>query len=176
MVSDLTERGEYLDAHVKAGGFDYRLFFYAEPACRQVLQTERITFTWLGPIGRLADDEGLECDAVGVLSLRKWRDRQPRRSREPLPRAPARYEVVYRDTDLVQLTGRFPLVSHLGFQGRGQLILVLPSTETCAAFADVGTASMEFRASGSNPLVLLNKSDLCPVLGVVLPPSQNPTI
>lgn len=174
-VSDLAERGSYLDAFVRAGGFHYRLFFPADDGCRELLaRSQGLEFTWLGPMGRVTDGES-RCDAVGVLSLEAWRDRQPRRSREPLPRAPARYHVIYRDADLVQLYGRFPLASQLGFLGTGQLVVVIPNDASCAGFADRGTASMEYRASGPDPLTLIDGSSLCRVLGLVQPPPRAPS-
>jgi hypothetical protein len=171
-VGPATGRGSYLDAEVDAGGFEYRMFFPNEPGCRQLLAAPTgVHFKWLGVMGRLTlDDE--RCDAVGVLSLVAWRDRQPRRSREPLPRAPARYQVVYEDADLVQLHGRFPLASQLGFTGTGQLIVVIPNDDACHGFGERGTASMEYRVAGPNPLVLINRDQLCRVLGVAQPPPQ----
>ena len=169
-VTNVKERGSYIDAFVDAGGFQYRLFFPADDTCRGLLATpEGLKFTWLGLMGRVTDGER-RCDAVGVLSLMAWRDRQPRRSREPLPRAPARYHVVYRDAETVQLHGRFPLAGQLGFSGTGQLIVVLPNTEACSGFADRGTASMEYRVKGPHPLTLIDKDQLCPVLGLAQPP------
>ena len=171
-ISDLRERGSYLDARVEAGGFRYRLFFPNQPECRDVLrQGGGLSYQWLGLAGRVIHDES-SCDAVGVLSLRAWRDRQPRRSREPLPRAPSRFRVEYSDDDLIQLSGRFPLASQLGFSGTGQLIVVVPNEESCEGFRQSGSASMEFRASGAVPLTLLDGRKRCPVLGLVQPPPQ----
>ncbi len=173
-IRDLKERGSYLDAVVEAGGFHYRLFFPANDKCRSVLaHPEGATFTWLALMGRVSfgDDE---CDAVGVLSLEAWRDRQPRRSREPLPRAPAHYHEVYSDRDQVQLYGRFPLASQLGFSGSGQLVVVIPRDANCSGLAEQTTASMEFRVRGPAPLVLIDGDKLCPILGLAQPPPQTP--
>lgn len=165
-----TERGAYLDTSVDAGGFQYRLFFPNEPGCKELLsRPSGLQFVWLGVMGRVTDGDE-RCDAVGVLSLLAWRDRQPRFSREPLPRAPARYELVYRDDDLVQLRGRFPLARELGFTGSQNMVVVLPNEGPCQRFVDVGTASMEFRASGPHPLTLISGNELCRVLGLAQPP------
>ena len=177
VVRDIASRGSYLDAFVDASGFHYRLFFPADETCRGLLsRSEGLRFTWIGVIGRLTDGDA-RCEAVGVLSLAAWRDRQPRSSREPLPRAPARYQIVYRDADLAQLEGRFPLARQLGFTGTANLVLVIPSDAACAGFLEPGavergTASMEYRVSGPNPLVLIDGEALCPVLGLVQPPPQ----
>ncbi len=168
-ISNLSERGSYLDARVDAGGFRYRLFFVNTAECHNLLrQADGLSYQWLGLVGRVVSEES-RCDAVGLLSLSEWRDRQPRRSREPLPRAPAHFRVEYSDDDLIQLRGRFPLASQLGFSGTGQLIVVVPNEESCEAFRTSGTASMEFRASGAVPLTLLDGRRLCPVLGLVQP-------
>ena len=168
-VSDLAVRGPYLDARVDAGGFRYRLYFPDDETCGALLRrTEGLRFTWLALMGRV-DGGDAYCDAVGVLSLEAWRDRQPRRSREPLPRAPARYQVVYRDADVVHLEGRFPLASQLGFAHTASLVAIIPNDEACRGFPDEGTASMEFRVTGPNPLTLLDKRSLCPVLGIAQP-------
>jgi hypothetical protein len=172
-ISDLSVRGSYLDARVSAGGFRYRLFFPNLPECGELLrEADGLVYTWRGIAGRISNEQS-SCDAVGVLSLREWRDRQPRRSREPLPRSSARFEVIFSDDDLIQLRGRFPLASQLGFSGTGQLIAVLPKEEACERFLSSRTASMEFRASGPVPLTLLSGRQRCPVLGLAqpLPPS-----
>lgn len=172
-ISDLNVRGSYLDARVSAGGFRYRLFFPDLPECRELLrQADGLVYTWLGLAGRISNEES-SCDAVGVLSLREWRDRQPRRSREPLPRSSARFEVIFSDDDLIQLRGRFPLASQLGFSGTAQLIAVVPNDEACERFLSPGTASMEFRASGPVPLTLLAGSQRCQVLGLAQPLPQS---
>ncbi len=170
-VSDVAQRGAYLDARIVAGGFDFRLFFPASETCRFLLEDPvGLRFKWLGVIGRISNDVAT-CDAVGILSLRAWRDRRPRGAREPLPRAPARYEVVYRDADLAQLRGRFPLARALGFSGSMDLIVVVPNDEVCNNVMRSGTASMEFRASGPKPLVLLDGKRFCLVLGLAYPQS-----
>ena len=126
-VSDVAQRGAYLDARVVAGGFDFRLFFPDNESCRLLLGDPiGLDFTWLGVLGRISNDVAT-CEAVGILSLRAWRDRRPRGTREPLSRAPARYEVVYRDADLATLRGRFPLARALGFSGSMDLIVVVPN-------------------------------------------------
>ena len=168
-VTDLAERGSFLDARVRAGGFRFRLFFPRTAVCHELLgRLDGLRYQWIGLGGRVTDGE-TRCDAVGVLSLQAWRDRQPRRSREPLPRAPARFRVEYSDADLIQLRGRFPLASQLGFTGSGQLIAVVSNDETCARFREAGSASMEFRASGAVPLTLLDGRQRCPIVGLVQP-------
>jgi hypothetical protein len=170
LLGPVRERGRYLDVEVDAGGFDYRLFFPNVPACQWLLVDPKgARFEWLGVMGRLTRGDD-RCDAIGVLSLAAWRDRQPRRSREPLPRSPARYLVVYDDADLLQLEGRFPLAGQLGFTGTAQLMAVVPNDAVCRGLGQRGTASMEYRVAGPDPLVLLHENDLCRVIGLAQPP------
>ena len=44
--------------------------------------------------------------------------------------------------------------------------------EGCAGFLERGVASMEFRASGRTPLVLLDRNQLCPITGFAQPPPE----
>ena len=167
-VGPVATRGSYLDARVEAGGFDYRFFFPNEPVCRALLAQSGLRFVWLGPLGRVTNGDR-RCDAVGVLSLQAWRDRQPRFSQEPMPRAPARYDTIYRDDDLMQLSGRFPLAAQFGFSGSQRLVAVIPNQGACSRLEASGTVSMEFRASGPEALTLISGDDLCRVLGLVQP-------
>ena len=172
-VGPATARGSYLDARVKAGGFDFRFFFPNEPGCQALLAQPDLHFVWLGMLGRITNRDQ-RCDAVGVLSLQAWRDRQPRFSHEPLPRAPARYDTIYQDDDLVQLAGRFPLAAQLGFTGTQRLIVVIPNEGPCRRLVSSGTVSMEYRASGPDALTLLSGDELCRVLGLAQPLPQSP--
>lgn len=167
-VGPATVRGGYLDAHVEAGGFDYRFLFPNEPVCRSLLAESDLRFVWLAVLGRVTNGRQ-QCDAVGVMSLRAWRDRQPRPPGGPLPRAPASFDVVYRDSELFQLLGRFPLASKLGFSGTQRLIVVLPNEGACKRFDGPGTASMEYRATGPDPLTLISGDRPCVVLGLAQP-------
>ena len=74
----------------------------------------------------------------------------------------------------MEMHGRFPLARLLGFTGTQRLVVVIANDEVCSGFANRGTASMEYRASGPNPLVLIDKDQLCPVLGIAQPPPQVP--
>ena len=167
-VGPTTVRGDYLDAHVEAGGFDYRFLFPNEPVCRSLLAEADLRFVWLAVLGRITNGRQ-QCDAVGVMSLRAWRDRQPRPPGGPLPRAAASFDVIYRDPDLLQLLGRFPLASRLGFGGTQQMVLLLPNAGACMRFDGPGTASMEYRATGPDPLTLISEDRLCAVLGLAQP-------
>ena len=172
-VGPATVRGDYLDARVEAGGFDYRFLFPNDPVCRSLLAESDLRFVWLAVLGRVTNGRQ-QCDAVGVMSLRAWRDRQPRPPGGPLPRAAANFDVVYSDPDLFQLLGRFPLASQLGFTGTQQLVLVLPNAGACKRFDGSGTASMEYRATGPDPLTLISGDRLCVVEGVAQPVRPGP--
>jgi len=169
-IRDVTVRFEYIDAFVSAGGFQYRFFFPDSEPCRVILYNPKgARFVWIGPLGRLTQGE-LRCSPVGVLSLQAWRNRGPRRSREPLPRSQANFKEVWRDDEMVLVRGRFPLAGTVGWAGGLDSIAVLPDIEDCLGFLERGVASMEFRASGNRPLVLIARNRLCPITGFAQPP------
>jgi hypothetical protein len=169
-ISDVTVRFEYIDAFVSAGGFRYRFFFPDREPCRSIINDpEGVAFVWLGPLGRITKGDE-RCSPVGVLSLREWRNRGPRRSREPLPRGQAvLFEELWRDDDMVIVRGRFPLAGLANWAGGHDTIGILPVADQCQRFLTGGRASMEFRASGRYPLVLLDGNSRCPILGFALP-------
>lgn len=168
-VGAVMVRHRYLDASVSAGDFQYRFFFPDEARCRDLLNhPEGASFVWLGPLGRVARGEE-RCSPVGILSLQAWRDRGPRLSREPVPRAQAVFTEVWRDQEMVLVRGRFPLAGMANWIGGHDSIAILPNVEDCLGFLEEGVTSMEFHASGKNPLVLLNEDGLCPITGFAQP-------
>ena len=168
-ISNVSVRFEYIDAFVEAGAFRYRFFFPDREPCRSILNApENLSFVWLGPLGRITKGEE-RCSPVGVLSLREWRNRGPRRSREPLPRGQAVFKEIWRDGELVLIRGRFPLAGLANWKGGHDTIGILPNSETCIGFLERGVASIEFRASGNNPLVLIDRRNLCPIQGFAQP-------
>jgi hypothetical protein len=119
-------------------------------------------------MGRLTRG-GERCSPVGVLSLREWRNRGPRRSREPLPRGQATFREVWKDADMLIVRGRFPLAGLANWAGGHDTLAILPNDELCQGILGRGVASMEFRASGANPLVLIDRRALCPIIGFAQP-------
>jgi len=168
----ISERGDYLDVMMASGGFRYRFFLPGDDACRSLFAGgQALTYANVGPLGRLQAGE-TACDPIGILSLREWRNRRPRR-RTPsvIPRSPAELrEWVYVDEDLSLIRGRFLLASEIGFAGGGDSIAVIPNITECRSLAVPGTVSMEFRQAGKQAYTLINGRQLCPVLGFVKPP------
>ena len=112
------------------------------------------------------------CDSVGIASPREWRDRRPRHSGAPLPRAQATYRIVLRDGDTVILRGRFPLASRIGWAGGEDTLALMPTTGKCSSLLDKTVASMEFRPGGRIALALVSSDGLCGLLGFARPEPQ----
>jgi hypothetical protein len=171
-IEFLAQRAGYLDVRVPTGGRDYRFFFPDSEDCRSLIAGEGdVAYENAGNFGRLRAN-GLRCDAVGVLSLGEWRKTGGRRPGELIPRAQAQYRVFYRDDELALARGRFPLASRLRISGGIDLVGVLPNDPSCSAVLAATVASMEYRESGREPLVLLGGGQRCVMLGLALPLSQ----
>jgi hypothetical protein len=168
----LGPRGPYLDAMVDDGRRLRRFFFPKTEVCESILRSgpeEEISYNTRGPLGQLVRGDDV-CDPIGLLSLVEWRDR---RGRDPLkgpnPRAAVSYRVIWSDEDLVLIRGRFPLVNQVGWSGGGDTVAILPNTPECTELLSRTSASIEFRRSGSEPLVLLRDRERCPLLGLAQP-------
>jgi hypothetical protein len=165
-------RGPYLDAMVDDGRRLRRFFFPQTEVCEAILRSgpeEPISYNTRGPLGQVVRGDEV-CEPVGLLSLVEWRDRRGRDPRKgPNPRASASYRVIWSDEDLVLIRGRFPLVNQVGWAGGGDTIAVLPNTPECTELLSRTSATLEFRRSGSEPLVLLRDRDRCPLLGLARP-------
>ena len=168
-VTNVTARGAYLDAVLLAETFRLRFFFPANEVCERVLRAEDIAeYRSRGPLGQLQSGE-LICEPVGIASLAAWRDRRPRRSGSPVPRATARFEVIWADEEITLVRGRFPLAGQIGWTGGDDSIAVIPRTEACRDPIARGVASLEFYRRGPKVYELVSDAGLCPVIGFVLP-------
>lgn len=168
-VSEVHARGRVLDARL-TGPTELETFVRANDACRAVFRPgQSIAYHEQPPGGRFSADD-VECPAVGIGSLRTWRDRASHGISEggPVPRAQASFEVVYRDEDVVFLRGRFPLAVRIGWTGADDTVAVVAADAACAKAVDDGVASMEFRAQGPRALSLISGDGLCPITGLVL--------
>ncbi len=163
-------RNGYIDAHIGPQP-GLRFFFPSDETCRGILYEEaRVIYVRRGSLGRVEGPDGTMCSAVGIASLREWRDRGPRpRIDRPLPRSPVSFRVVYRDDDLVFARGRFPLASQVGWARGEDTIALLPTGEACKASIESGVGSMEFRSSGRVPFQIVSGGQNCPIVGFVLP-------
>jgi hypothetical protein len=165
----IAERHTYLDATVETGGTRYRFFFPRSPICRSVLAAPGVRFQLAGVLGTARSDEG-ECAAVGILSLRAWRDRQGRAARaaargSPLPSDRIEYRLVYSDEDLFLARGRFRLAAQIGWPGGADTIAVFPNLDACRDVRAAHRGTMEFRAAGNTPFSVVGEAGRCPALG-----------
>ena len=166
------ERGDYLDIALTTAGKELRFLLpLADEDCAAfgVPAPQGSTrYVNSGALGRLERAE-TRCVPVGVLSLREWRDRRPRGSREPIPRSRAEWEVIYSDADVWMLRGRFGLAGELGWVGGADTVVVAERGPVCDAVAASGNASLEFRHVGRDVLTLLGKTGPCRLLGFARP-------
>jgi hypothetical protein len=169
VVLGVSRHGQYLLVAFGGSLQDMQFFAPASEACLQVLAPEaRVKYTKSGVFGRFTRD-GTICDPIGVASLAAWRDRLPRAPGKPVPRAAAYFTLLQEDPELIFLRGRFPLASRVNIPGGWDLVAVLPNSGVCSGLAKRTEASLEFRVAGPEPFVLLNDSQLCPVLGFATP-------
>jgi len=175
-IEVLAERGDYLDAVVRTGGRTYRFFFPNRDDCRALLADPEARFR-LDGIAATVRTESALCDAVGILSLRAWRDRQGRAARQRdtagtrslVTRDRIEYQVFYRDPDLFLARGRFRLAAEIGWPVGVDTVAAFPSSEECAGVRENVRGTMEFRETGPEPFTVLDGSTLCPVLGFAQP-------
>jgi len=169
LVLGVSQHGPYLLASLAGPMADLRFFAPATQACIQVLAPDtRVNYGKSGQFGRFRRDDQI-CDPIGIASLAAWRDTQPRRRGPPVPRATAYYHVAQQDPELIFLRGRFPLASRVFISGGYDIVAVLPNVAACAAVAEQGATSLEFRAAGPEAFRLLAGDQSCDVLGFALP-------
>lgn len=168
-VTGLAERGEYLDAVFERPGSILRFFFPANDVCRQVVSLEaEVTYKTVSVLGTVENEHGT-CQSVGIGSLRTWRDRRPRQSRQVLPRGSAVYREVYQDDELTLLRGRFPYANQIGWVGGQDTLAAVPRTDGCDRIVARGNTTLTYRHSGPDPYRL--GSD-CVILGFLKPLPQ----
>jgi hypothetical protein len=122
------------------------------------------------PYGTLVRGDA-RCEALGIGSLREWRDRRPRDeyARSIVPSAQASYREIYRDEEVAFLRGNFPLAYKLGFAGLGDVIAVVPLTPVCQPPLQRETATLEFFEAGRNVLTLSSAEGRCNLEGLIRP-------
>jgi hypothetical protein len=160
----------YLEVDLAGSGLHLDSFTPASEDCAAVLRPEvSVDYVANGPYGVFQRGEQT-CEAIGLGSLREWRDRRPSQTTVVMsPRAQADYRVWYQDKNQVFLRGRFPLGSLLGFTGLDDTIVVVPNTPVCRAPIQQGVASMQYDQNGPNPLYLLSGDGQCPILALIQP-------
>lgn len=170
-VEAVIQRGPYLDAVLSRRDGNVRFFFPADAQdCRALIRSESaVDYVSLGSLGLVKGGDGLRCEPVGVGSLDWWRRRRGRPTAPPLPRGTARYQLSYRDAEVAMVRGRFPLTGLVNWAGGQDTIAVLPETEICRRLYEQGEATIEYRASGPEPLRLLSGDSGCPIIGLIQP-------
>lgn len=163
-VSDVTTRGEYIDARVVGKRYDLRLLFANTPGCQQLLRPEaQVAYVKTGLYGMVSQGSK-QCDAVGVLSLKEWLRSHYTSGHGQLMREDVAYQVIFRDSELAFVRGTFRLAKQLGLSGSWDVLAVLPVAD-CAEAIDSGNAYLEFLEHRSSPFELLSGENRCPVLG-----------
>jgi hypothetical protein len=173
-VASVTNRAGVLDATLEGVDWQLRTFLEANEACTAIFVRGAIVqFKSDGVYGSFARD-GLGCDAIGIGSLREWRNKQPRGDarRGPITSARAAYHLVYQDEEVAFLRGTFPLTSRLGFFSMGDAIAVVPKQPVCARAIASDGATLEYFQAGSNVLTLGGPNGRCGIVGLVRPPTR----
>lgn len=171
-VAYTTPRNGYLEAVLEMEGLTLVTYVPNNPLCSGILLADsKIDYVASNPGGSFrAGDRS--CRAVGIGSLRAWRNRQPRppnRGGAIVARAQADYRKIYEDSDVVFLRGRFPLSGKVGWVGLNDLIAVVPRIPECEAPISRNTSSMEYFPVGKNVLTLVSTRGQCPIQGLITP-------
>jgi hypothetical protein len=163
--------GPYLYVALRSERTKLNFLVPSTVVCARVFEPEaEVTYLKRGVFGRFARGEE-SCDPSGVASLAAWRDRKPRARGKALPRAMARFQVIYHDDEAVLARGRFPLASRVQIPGGYELVALFPNTPACHGPLEAGEASMVFRDVGADPFRLMVAEGDCPILGFAMPPA-----
>jgi len=173
-VLTVVPRGGYLDAVLKGPNFNLRTFLPGTEECRMVMVPEAEVQYVEGHPGGSFQRGDVTCDSAGIGSLAEWRDRRAQVPGPPQPRAQATFRRTISDNDVIFVRGRFPLTPLIGWISFEDTVAVLPNTPSCRKRADEGVASLEFRQSGPDPLLLVG-DEPCPLIGLIrpLPPTSD---
>jgi hypothetical protein len=174
VVLTVSPRGGYLDAVLKGPNFNLRTFAPDTEDCRKVLVPEAEVQYLEGLPGGSFQRGDVTCDSAGIGSLSEWRDRRARLTGIGQPRAQASFRRTISDNDVIFVRGRFPLTPLVGWTTGNDTVAVLPNTPSCQRRADDGVASLEFRQSGPDPLILVGSEGPCPLVGLLRPLDANP--
>jgi len=160
----------YLQVDLVGSGLHLDTFTPANEDCAAVMRPEgSVDYVANGPYG-LFQRGDQTCDAIGLGSLREWRDRRPSQTNVVMvPRAQADYKIYYQDARQVLLRGRFPLGGLLGFSGLDDTIAIVPNVAVCQKPIQSSVASMQYYQNGENPLVLLSGDGECPITALLQP-------
>jgi hypothetical protein len=146
-----------------------RLIFPNDDTCARILVLEAgVDWAPSGLTGEVRRD-GSACPAIGIASLREWRDRRPRpRLGIGGDRGQATYRIVLDTSNFAIVRGRFPLANLLGWVGGQDTVALIPKTPECRKALERTAATIEYRATGPVALALL-ADGRCPIQGFVRP-------
>ncbi|MDJ0852456.1 MAG: hypothetical protein QNK04_29140 [Myxococcota bacterium] len=168
-VAQVKPRGGFLDTELHADGFTLRTFLPASELCQRVVAKESgVRYASGSSYGTLVRGDD-RCVASGIGSLREWRNRRPRQTRDIIPSAQANFRVVYGDEEVTFVRGDFPLTGLLGFAGMGDSIAVVPNTPVCMAAIASGVSTLEYFHGGRNVLTLSSREGRCNIEGLIRP-------
>ena len=168
-VTLVVPRGPYLDAMLERESSSLRLFFAASDVCRRVVQVEAVVEYRATSVPGTVRNVQEECEAVGIGSLRFWRDRRPRQSRQVIPRGNAEFNFFYQDSELTLVRGRFPYANQVGWAGGWDTIAALPRNAACDGLVARGSASIEFRHAGPEAFRLVTGEGRCTIEAFLRP-------
>ena len=170
-LSEVAAIGPYLDATLSNQRFSLRFFFPRSEDCLALIRSgaER-RYLPIGSLGSVVDEEKRRCEAIGVASLREWRDDQPRRRAPHLtPRVQVAFRTIFEGEDLVLVRGRFPLALEIHWPAAMDTVVMLPAGPVCDEARQRGKATMEYHATGPEPFLLVGEEGSCPILGFAGP-------
>jgi len=155
-------------ARAAAGASDAKqsLLFPNTDECRGLFEAEaEVEYLPGAPTGSARRNERT-CGAVGIVSLREWRDRRGRPSRRKMgaDRAQAVYRIVFEHEDVAIVRGRFPLAGRIGWSGGEDALALIPRTDGCSEVLQRQISSMEYRDAGPIALLLVSAKG-CPLEG-----------
>ena len=170
-VSEVATIGPYLDGTLSSPRLALRFFFPRSADCLAMIRPgAELRYLHAGSLGTAVDGEKRRCEPIGVASLREWRDREPRQRSSPIaPRVLAEFRTLFEGEDLVLVRGRFPLALEIRWPAAMDTVAVLPAGPTCDEARERGKATMEYRATGPDPFLLLGEEGSCPILGFAGP-------
>lgn len=170
VVASVVPVAGYLEVTLAGSGMRLDTFTPASETCAEVMRPEAaVDYVASGPYGNFQRGDTV-CEAIGMGSLREWRDRRPSQTTVVMqPRAQSDFRVWARDDRQVLLRGRFPLGSLLGFTGLDDAIAVVPDSPSCQQPIRDGVATMQYDQQGPEPLLLLTRGEPCPIRALVQP-------
>jgi len=170
-LSEVAAIGPYLDATLSNPRFSLRFFFPRSEDCQALIRSgEDRRYLPIGSLGSVVDEEKRRCEAIGVASLREWRDDQPRRRSPHLtPRVQVAFRTIFEGENLVLVRGRFPLALEIRWPAAMDTVVMLPAGPVCDEARQRGKATMEYHATGPEPFLLVGEESRCPILGFAGP-------